>query len=580
MNTIDHIIGMPRDLVVPSCVLGPQRELLSANREFFSFWGYSEYDLADRPPSSEWFRLHPPDNPDDVIELLYTRKAPVKLQEVLGETPSGRHVWAGFSGIPYLGADGQVEAALLVFRSTQHRISDGTDDAPFGEDAERRLHHLEEAHRLLEDARSQLGPPGQTDEGAARKENEILMVVHHHLEKAYADMNEELEMARNIQEGLMPDRLPEAINLKSAALFMPAGKVGGDLYDMIITPHQKVAILIFDVSGHGVPAALIAAMAKMLFMHYIDRTESPAEVFTEVNRRMCKFVRSDRYLTAFLGILNPIENTMVYAKAGHVPPVIYHSMTGEVSSLQSRGFFIGHAALAEIAEYSEETVKLEPGDKVLFYTDGLTEGSNRTGQLFGSSRLRETIRANGPSDLDAFLHAILEEQTRFRGGCPLRDDFTMLAVETGSPGVFLRESGFTREDKPSILAISAIRSIEDVASMILREMDHCGFPDKHIKRTKVCIYEMLTNAIEHGNGGDPAKKTVVLYKVTPEKAMVSVVDEGAGFDYRNLPDPLAPENILKDHGRGVFIIRKYMDEVHFNAPGNRVMAVKYHRERK
>ena len=117
--------------------------------------------------------------------------------------------------------------------------------------------------------------------------------------------------------------------------------------------------------------------------------------------------------------------------------------------------------------------------------------------------------------------------------------------------------------------------MEDVpgaCSAILRCMDQCGFPDIEIKRMRVCIFEMIVNAIVHGNKRNHDKRVVVLYLVSPGQVAVSISDEGEGFDYEALPDPLAEENLLKEHGRGIFIVRNYMDEVGFNEKGNRIFA--------
>jgi len=546
-----------RGLVTPGCVVDPESRILAANDEFLELAGLHDLDTADNPTIGSILSLSE-EFPRLVASCLSQGRS-FKIRRMPVRAHADRRLMLDISGLPasFDGRSGPACVLLFADRSGQPLarpdavLSYINDNDVFAKKAD-------PADIMI---------PAQ--EGASEDR----------LKKAYADMNEELEMARNIQEGLMPGKLPDAINLKSAALYIPAGKVGGDLYDMIITPSQKVAVLIFDVSGHGIPAALIGAMAKMLFTHYLDKSESPAQVFTEVNKRICKFIKSEHYITAFLGIIDPLENTMVYSKAGHVPPLLWHAKTREVSQISARGFFIGHMALSGLAEYGDETIRLEPGDKLLFYTDGLTEGTNPANEMYGMDRLTQAMRQSAGKSPERLLEALLDDQTSFRQGCPLRDDFTMLGVEIGNPDSFLEQSGFGRSDHPNLLVVYTYKSIEEAAGVILREMDRNGFPDKDIKRTKVCIYEMLANAIEHGNTGDETKKTLVAYKVTPEKAAISVIDEGMGFDYSRLPDPLTPENLLKDHGRGLFIIRRYMDQIHFNTRGNRIMAVKFHREK-
>jgi sigma-B regulation protein RsbU (phosphoserine phosphatase) len=172
----------------------------------------------------------------------------------------------------------------------------------------------------------------------ADSQDVLLKEASYNLSRIHSEMEDELETAKRIQEGLIPHDFPELINVKSAAVYIPTGKVGGDLYDIIITPHQKIAVLIFDVSGHGIPAAMIGAMAKMLFMHNIEKTESPAEVFREVNKQLCKFIKTEQYLTAFLGIIDPIVNSMVYSRAGHVPRLYLITNPGLLPSWIQKDF--------------------------------------------------------------------------------------------------------------------------------------------------------------------------------------------------------------------------------------------------
>lgn len=390
-----------------------------------------------------------------------------------------------------------------------------------------------------------------------------------------SEINEEMETAKKIQEGLMPTTLPEMINLDSAVVYIPASKVGGDLYDIMVTPSQKTAVLIFDVSGHGIPAALVGAMAKMLFAHFIEKTESPAEVFRLINKQICSFVKTEQYLTAFLGFIDPVKNIMTYSRAGHVPPLVYRKKEQKIISLDSRGFFIGHSALENLAEYWEQTINLEPGDKILFYTDGLTEGRNHSGALYGNERLRVVYSSCAGKNLNDVLENIVSDQTNFRNGMPLRDDFTLLCIEFGNTESLLEDSGFTREEQPDIRALNSYTEIEKTCDVILKEMDRKGFSDKSIKQFKFCIYEMITNALIHGNRGDPSRRVVIFYKVTLFAATISVLDEGQGFNYNDIPNPLLPENRLKDHGRGLFLIHHYMDEVSFNERGNRITGRKY-----
>ncbi|NLW31695.1 MAG: SpoIIE family protein phosphatase [Fibrobacter sp.] len=399
------------------------------------------------------------------------------------------------------------------------------------------------------------------------------------LEQIRYKIKEEMDLAKQIQESLIPRELPETANLKTSAVYIPADKIGGDLYDIIVTQRQKIAVLIFDVSGHGIPAALIAAMAKMLFAHYIEKFESPSEVFCEVNKKICHFVKTEQYLTAFLCLIDPVKNSMVYSRAGHVAPLLFESKNRQIARLDSKGFFVGHTALLPIVEYKDETVSLNAGDKILLYTDGVTEGCNSQGNLYGIKRLEQIFMQIAKETPQNVLDSITADHQVFRDGASLRDDFTMLCIEVGDPDDLLKDSGFSTEEKPGVLVLKNMDEIENTCSFILKEMDKNGFEDSSIRQIKICIFEMITNAIIHGNRNDLSKIVKIFYKVSPEAASISVIDEGDGFDYTKLPDPLLPENRIKDHGRGIFIVRHYFDEIEFNEKGNRITGKKYRRKK-
>jgi serine phosphatase RsbU (regulator of sigma subunit)/anti-sigma regulatory factor (Ser/Thr protein kinase) len=570
MELFDQYICLADGLSQPACVVDRKQRILYANQDFCEF---AELDRsAFRSPGGG----HPGvkletviPNPDFALKA-FREKQTYRQNILLGALGNREEKVVRISAIPLYHDALDVEAVMVIFHEAQS-VKPALDNE--GQDEG----DLRLRNRDLMTIIEKMTAAQETVAKQLRKKEKDFNHLKAEIEKVYSEINEELEMAKSVQASLLPRELPDVINLKTAAVYIPTEKVGGDLYDIIITPTQKIAILIFDVSGHGVPAALIAAMAKMLFAHYIEKLESPAMIFSEVNRQLCDFIQTEHYLTAFLGILDPIRNTMVYSRAGHVRPIVYHAARAQVSSLGSKGFFIGHSALRAIAEYGEDSIDLAPDDKVLFYTDGLTEGTNEANELYGSKRLLEVVQRNGSLPLEQFLDIVLDDQTRFRNGRELRDDFTMLCIQTESPEWLLHESGFHKEDGPSVLLVGNYRDIDTVCSVMLRAMDNKGFPDADIKHTKICIFEMLMNAIEHGNQRDQKKRVVLLYKITQEKAMISIIDEGNGFDHSKLPNPLDAANILKDHGRGVYIVRQYMDEVSFNPKGNRIMAIKYPR---
>lgn len=553
----------------PACFIKDDLSVICCNETFFSLSGLDLNTPIKNFKLDECISLNHTWSDDEIFIYPFKKKNIGIRNSLIIKNSINSVINVSVRSVPFVEDSGEVKAALVVFKEKVEKIEASGEIIELIEQQEEKLEKLEGIDKEAAFTNSKL-------KNLIIKKNRQLIEANRTLQGLKEEINEELEMAKSVQDSLMPKNLPDFTNIDVSSIYMPAAMVGGDFYDIINTQTRKIAILIFDVSGHGVPAALIGATAKMLFAHYIETIESPAKIFHEVNSKLCSFLKTEHYLTAFLGIIDPIQSRMVYSRAGHVKPIVYNAAKKEVSALDVRGFFIGHSALADIAEYKEETVFFDPDDKVVFYTDGLTEGCNKNNELYGRERLTEKVKDCGhlpPSDL---LNEVLEDQVRFREGIDLRDDFTMLCIQIRDSEYLMRESGFTKQDAPNTIIIYEPKEIEGVCSSILKAMDHCGFTDKEIKRARVCIVEMLINSMAHGNKNNPNRKVIILYKVEQEKVVLSIIDEGEGFDYNNLPNPLDPENLLKDSGRGIFIIKNYVNEVHFNKKGNRILVVKYH----
>lgn len=539
-------------LLSPACVISPDLTLKYSNNDFIEMARLSGTDIYNGKSLKECLDLDILNN--GVIENALKNKKSIKLRNIRGKRSNGERILLCLSFIP----------ASILFDNTDYGILTFTDHTG-EEDMQEKYKELYEKEKrereTLFDFNIRL--------------NELVDEKTSKLKKVYAEFSKELEIARTVQDGLLPKELPNIVSMDIAAAYIPTGKVGGDLYDILITKDRKIALLIFDVSGHGVPSALIAAMAKMLFTYYLEKGGSPAQIFSEINMRLCKYIQTGHYITAFLGIIDPSSNTMTYSRAGHALPIIYRNKSKEISYLHADSIFIGHPSLVDIAKYNEESITLEWQDKLLLYTDGITESINPDGDMYSLKHLTEVVRKTGDLDPDTFIKKIVADNEKFRKGHDLEDDFTLLCIQFGCKDEILKISGFKKNDSPSVISINSHQEIEGICSIILRELDKKGYPSHHFFQSHLCIHEMISNAIRHGNRYDFDKKVIVLYKVTMEGFSISVIDEGDGFDHKNLPNPLTEENLIKDHGRGLFLVKNYMDEVIFNKKGNRIKATKY-----
>jgi phosphoserine phosphatase RsbU/P len=246
------------------------------------------------------------------------------------------------------------------------------------------------------------------------------------LEEALRSINDELETAKMVQKSLLPKRVEKIPGLDVAMSFLPSGSIGGDLYDVVPLSDTKIAFLIFDVCGHGVPAALISAMAKVSFARHITLGQSPNTILRNVNNELVSFMPAERYLTAFLAILDIPMRILTFSRAGHPPAAIRRGNSDTVEYLSCKGTFIG---LYPDVKFEEAEVSLAAGDILLLYTDGLVESTNSANERFGKTNLELALTANPLQDANDAISSIINQWNAFIGNEPQSDDVTLLAVQ-------------------------------------------------------------------------------------------------------------------------------------------------------
>lgn len=240
-------------------------------------------------------------------------------------------------------------------------------------------------------------------------------------------MEEELAIGRRIQLSLLPRGCPQVAGYEFAAGYRAARQVGGDLYDFTVQPddHSRVHIVIADVTGKGVPAALYMAVSRTLLHNYALDGLGPGEAL----RRLNEFIRSDEasplFLSAFYTILDADTGCLIYANGGHNPPLWLHTATGEIEPLRARGLLLGafDGALVE-----EHTCFLAPGDYVVFFTDGITEARNRSGDFLDDEGLEAIVGSRSWSSAEELLTAVIQGAVVFSEGLPQADDFTVIVL--------------------------------------------------------------------------------------------------------------------------------------------------------
>jgi sigma-B regulation protein RsbU (phosphoserine phosphatase) len=238
-------------------------------------------------------------------------------------------------------------------------------------------------------------------------------------------LEHEIQLARQIQKTFLPERLPEFPSWDLAATWVTAREVGGDFYDLIELPGEKLGLLIADVSDKGIPAALFMALTRTLVRAAVFDTPSPADVMKRVNALIIPDNQQGMFVTAVYGVLSLQSGEFTFANAGHNPPVWLCRSSGRVETLHRTGAALG---IIEDLSMEEKVIHIDGGDLLLLYTDGLTEAFSPDDEMYGEDRLVQTLRSADVSSARGVLDALETSVHRFMGSLPPADDLTMLAI--------------------------------------------------------------------------------------------------------------------------------------------------------
>lgn len=250
------------------------------------------------------------------------------------------------------------------------------------------------------------------------------------LEAAQAQLNAELQVARALQLAILPAAFPATPGCQGAARMIPATTMGGDFYDYIELADGRIGLVIADVSGHGVPAAFFMAVARTNLREVAARHADPGECLSQTNDILCAQNPLDLFVTVFYCILDPPTGVLRYANGGHNPPYVRRS-AGAIESLDGAGGLVLGAMPG--VEYPNHTLQLQRGDRLVLYTDGITEAFSPTEELYGAKRLVDEVRVHGGGTPAALVERICQSVTSFAGPAPQSDDITLTVLTWGAP---------------------------------------------------------------------------------------------------------------------------------------------------
>ena len=367
---------------------------------------------------------------------------------------------------------------------------------------------------------------------------------------------QELEVARLIQQNFLPKELPDLPGWHVAAFYRPAREVGGDFYDVIPLPDGRVAFVVGDVTDKGVPAALVMSATRSVLRASAQRLIEPGAVLERVNEHLCPDIPEKMFVTCLYGVLDPASGHLRFANAGHDVP--YVKTADGVIELRARGMPLG---LMPGMSYEEKEATLNPGDSVLLHSDGVVEAHNPERDMFGFPRLKDTM-ALAPSG-HGLIDRVMSELEAFTGPtAEQEDDITMVALERSAGGSHPVAAGNGRVLAEFELP-SAPGNEREAMERVATAVGGLDLESSRLERLKTAVGEATMNAMEHGNEYQPDRPVSIRVIHAPGRLSVLVTDHGGGGE---LPEAEKPDLEAKLEGRqrargwGLLLIEEMVDE--------------------
>ncbi len=424
----------------------------------------------------------------------------------------------------------------------------------------------------------------------ARSFNTMLRSLQHHLRIA-----QEFEIARRLQMEMLPLAPPEIPGLKIAARSIPATEVGGDFYDFIPLAERKIAILIGDVSGKGVSGAMVMSAALSALRHAAEEQPLPHEILQSANRRLVRDLNRNMFVAVFCGIIDLELGRLTYANAGQTLPLLLRNGEAHYLPAPAAGDMLPLGVQAKIC-YGHHQIKLQPGDLLVFYTDGIVDMMNDAHEPYSFERLCQAVQNYAPhAALPEVLNLLVADAERFAGAKNRIDDLTLVAAKfEGVPPTEQQRPARTRSRFFEDFHRAAAREIQlqipaqcgyeklvmDAAAALA---EWAGFSPGRIADLRTAVSEACLNAIEHGNRLQPGENVEVVMKPDDTGLLIQISDRGAGFAAGSQPAPDLAKKITgaeAPRGMGLFLIEQLADQVeHTLSPHGHVTTLRFHVQR-
>jgi serine phosphatase RsbU (regulator of sigma subunit)/anti-sigma regulatory factor (Ser/Thr protein kinase) len=376
-------------------------------------------------------------------------------------------------------------------------------------------------------------------------------------------VDQELHVAQLIQQQFLPHELPELRGWQVSAFYRPAATIGGDFYDLIELDDGRIMVVEGDVTGHGVPAALVMASTHALLRSTAEVTKRPGEVLRRVNQLLVRQIPENMFVTCLVLVIDLDTGQTQFANAGHNLPYIRRG--DAVIRLEARGMPLG---LMVDSVYDEIETQIDTDDIVLLYSDGITEQHDAHGKMFGFHRM-EAVVGEATSG-DELIDRSLTELGTFSSGVEQEDDITLVTLHRG------RRGGY--QETVTFAVPSEIGGERDVMDRIVEILGD-AIPEDRLAALKTAVSETAMNAIEHGNHGLPGLDVTVSVRRSTEAVSVEIADFGRGQQKPiETPDlDLKLAGLQTPRGWGLFLVKELVDKVEeFNQGDQHIVRLTVH----
>lgn len=365
-------------------------------------------------------------------------------------------------------------------------------------------------------------------------------------------MGTELRIASLIQQGSLPSvfpAFPERNEFDLFALMEPAKEVGGDFYDFFLIDDDHLALVMADVSGKGVPAAVFMMATKILINERAHVGGTPAEILSIVNDRICERNTAEMFVTVWLGILEISSGKLTFANAGHDDPAT--SLSGEDFKVEKSKHGLVVGAMKGV-KYRDNEINLNKGDKIFLYTDGVPEATDKDNKLFTIENMLEALNSNKFATPNEIIKTVREKVGGFTGDAPQFDDITMLCLE------------YMGKNSKSIKLSATDENLGEATEFIRDCLKSTGCTEKFVRQVELYVEEVFVN-VAHYAYAPSFGDIEIITEITNDKLIVTFIDEGKQYNPLDKPDPdiNLPADEREIGGLGIFMTKQLTNNIKY-----------------